>query len=214
MEPINHSGQKGQMVATRQKFPVDIDNLNSIESKIYNLSDRDWRVVEDEVLEKFPKRVWQLMQWRYCFKCKHVRPPRAHHCSICDACVMRMDHHCPWVGNCVGLHNHKYFLNFLFNAMAGCLVVAVTMIQTIFSESFRKYDKDSNNSVVMMLSAALIFSLGGLLGLHSYLIATNQSTLEMQQLNDGNPFNRTKLVQKNGTDKRQPLKLFVNDKNR
>ena len=46
------------MIATRQKFPVDIDNLNSMESKIYNLSDRDWRVVEDEVLEKFPKRVW------------------------------------------------------------------------------------------------------------------------------------------------------------
>ena len=154
------------------------------------------------------------MQWRYCFKCKHVRPPRAHHCSICDACVMRMDHHCPWVGNCVGLHNHKYFLNFLFNAMAGCLIVAVTMIYTCFSESFKKFDKDSNNSVVMMLSTALIFSLGGLLGLHSYLIATNQSTLEMQQLNDGNPFNQTKLVQKTSTDKRQPLKLFVNDKNR
>ena len=105
-----------------------------------------------------------------------------------------MDHHCPWVGNCVGIHNHKYFLNFLFNAMAGCLTVAITMIYTYCTESLRKFDKNTNNSVVIMLSSALVFSLSGLLGLHSYLIVTNKSTLEMEQLSGGNPFNRTKEV--------------------
>ena len=180
------------------------------------MRDEDWRVVEDDILEKLPRRSWSLLQWRYCFKCKHVRPPRAHHCSICNACVMRMDHHCPWVGNCVGLHNHKYFLNFLFNAMAGCATVAITMIHSAFNESFKRFDRDVHNAAAMMLSTALIFSLGGLLGFHSYLIATNQSTLEMQQLSDGNPFNRTKLVQKTSADKkiREPLRLFVGKRHR
>ena len=150
-----------------------MENLNSAESKVFNMQDADWRLIEDDILEKLPARTWSLVQWRYCFKCKSVRPPRAHHCSICNACVMRMDHHCPWVGNCVGLNNHKFFLNFLFNAMMGCIIVATTMIHNAFTEGFKKFDRNMHFSACMMLSTALIFSLGGLLGLHTYLIATN-----------------------------------------
>ena len=64
-----------------------------------------------------------LVKFRYCDKCKEVKPPRTHHCSICASCIMRMDHHCPWVGNCVGLRNHKYFLLFLmYTSLASSLV--------------------------------------------------------------------------------------------
>lgn len=35
--------------------------------------------------------------YRTCEKCNLIKPDRAHHCSVCDACVLKMDHHCPWL---------------------------------------------------------------------------------------------------------------------
>mmetsp|Transcript_42270 Transcript_42270/g.117704 ORF Transcript_42270/g.117704 Transcript_42270/m.117704 type:complete len:298 (-) Transcript_42270:59-952(-) len=55
-------------------------------------------------------RGWAPGVVTWCQKCQRERPERAHHCSSCGTCILRMDHHCPWIGGCVGWRNHKYFL--------------------------------------------------------------------------------------------------------
>ena len=48
-----------------------------------------------------------------CPECKVIRTARSRHCAICNQCVERFDHHCPWINNCVGIKNHNAFLSFL-----------------------------------------------------------------------------------------------------
>ena len=71
-----------------------------------------------------------------CNKCDSIKPPRTHHCSICNRCIIQMDRillidldHCPWIGNCVGHHNRQYFVNFLTYLTFG-LSIGLALINT------------------------------------------------------------------------------------
>jgi predicted amidophosphoribosyltransferase len=51
---------------------------------------------------------------KVCHTCKLVRPFRSSHCRTCNRCVLAFDHHCPYIGNCVGYNNRLWFYSFTF----------------------------------------------------------------------------------------------------
>mmetsp|Transcript_6001 Transcript_6001/g.8120 ORF Transcript_6001/g.8120 Transcript_6001/m.8120 type:complete len:220 (+) Transcript_6001:911-1570(+) len=50
----------------------------------------------------------------FCSRCEVIKSETSFHCTICDGCVELFDHHCPFINNCLGYRNHKYFLSFIF----------------------------------------------------------------------------------------------------
>ncbi|NXI93172.1 ZDH18 Palmitoyltransferase, partial [Psophia crepitans] len=125
-----------------------------------------------------------VVKLKYCYTCKMFRPPRTSHCSVCDNCVERFDHHCPWVGNCVGKRNYRYFyafilsLSFLTAFIFACVVTHLTLRKYRGMILFPETSLTCFTVLELVICFFSVWSILGLSGFHTYLVASNLTTNE------------------------------------
>jgi hypothetical protein len=111
----------------------------------------------------------------FCTTCNLFRPPRCSHCAICDDCIKRFDHHCDWLGICIGQRNYKFFY-----------ILLSTLIISSFFQIKNEDAKDKFNIslivcfgfVIFFDCMFVIFFLGKLFSLHTFLVCKNLTFYE------------------------------------
>ena len=123
---------------------------------------------------------------RWCAKCAAPKPDRCHHCSSCRRCVLRMDHHCPWLASrCIGLRNHKPFFLFLMYTSLFCLYALQETARALLA--FVENEPDGFES--SPIAWAIVLFMGFIFGLtlspfaayHAWLICKNRTTIESME---------------------------------
>lgn len=103
----------------------------------------------------------RLVKIKYCPTCNIklgllLRPPRASHCADCGLCVEKFDHHCPWVGNCIGKRNYRIYLGFLISTstlIAFNLIFSISEVKNV-AEEISKHEKNGDKVFYKLLEGS------------------------------------------------------------
>jgi len=117
---------------------------------------------------------------RHCKWCNKYKPDRCHHCRVCRTCILKMDHHCPWIYNCVGFKNQKFFFQLLFYTFVCTQLISWTMFSSM--KQALDEDQDFYNMFALLFGETLCGFLGimatAFFGFHIWLMSKAMSTIE------------------------------------
>ena len=110
--------------------------------------------ITDETMDRLSSEY--KVQLKRCQQCYVVRPPRVHHCSICKGCIMKMDHHCPWINNCIGQFTQKFFILLCGYSFCGC---CETIIIVLYYMVYKSHMVGTSWKMIMLIFFQMFFAI-------------------------------------------------------
>jgi hypothetical protein len=107
---LKNDGVDGQPGSFNQ--PKIEDHMNTYRSEGDEEKEKTQNNIEDQVEDI------KIIEVRHCTVCRIDQPMRTKHCRECGKCIATHDHHCPWIGVCVGEKNKKRFYCYLVVQLA------------------------------------------------------------------------------------------------
>lgn len=186
----------------------DVDLLNTTSYQLIDIVLYvDKNIPETFIVDQLESN--SLKKLTFCETCNVLRPPGTSHCSRCNACILNFDHHCPWLGTCIGAKNHSYFVALLFSAMiletiaiiSNFLVIKSVGDNILISRSIFKCNVAAVSIAFSFIPAILILSI-----IHTILILVRKTTKDIYKIIEYNA-----LVKKGFTEDEKLKKVHPSD---
>ncbi|KAI5119969.1 hypothetical protein M0805_004348 [Coniferiporia weirii] len=122
-----------------------------------------------------------------CKRCGQMRPERAHHCRICNRCVLKYDHHCPvrllGINQCVGIYNERHFVLFMAYLVLSTFCFSILGYEKIweamgFSYTWTHWTPEILFSLIYILCVVLCLAVGAMLSWHLWSICSGETSVE------------------------------------